>query len=983
MPLLSVPLSSVARRAGPFWSVLVPTYEPDAALLAEALAGPLASGLPEADLEITVVDDASATVDVESLVTRIAGGRVGFVRQPRNVGLIGNWNDCLRRARGDWVHLLHQDDVVDPSYHRTLQAALAQAPHVGAAFCRHVHLRGGQPVWLSALERAEAGVLTEFLPRLARGQRIQFAAMVVRRAVYQALGGFDPRAGSAADWEMWVRVAARHDVWFEPQALAGYRLHVGSESSRLSRTAQNVADVGRAIDLIAGHLPAAGRADLIAAARVEQASSALEMARVFVGAGHLPTALAHVREALRLDGGPATVSRVLDVLDDANLPDSAPTGAGPVPAASATTPAQPLPEPERPASQRSWQPEASEPAAASPVDDLQELAANVDLLQANPTDDRLSWSVRRGRLRLVRALLSSADEPGRLERDWTTRLRALHAAAGRADLVADETPDERALADRLRAIIGTISASRPPTDVLWAALLAYALFRPIHAGALPFDLAARLAEVPGWLLDDALAYLLAFPSGFDDEGEAERYALTLEANLAPIVTGLRAPQPSAAHRAAALHVVRNGNFIPTYFTPAPTRDLQRLRGDVLRELLAANGAQLDCPFSVRGPDRTRLRVGFLNAHFAPQTETYSTLPTFEALDRTRFDVRLFAVQLSGPNEHPLERHARAHADAMVALPPGLPDQVAALRGADLDLLVIGTNVTAVTNQVALLAAHRLARVQLVTNSCPVTSGLASVDGYVSGDLSETEGADAHYCERLWRLDGAAHAFNYRIDATPAQTAFDRARLGIPRDAVVFASGANFHKITPELQRVWVQLMLQVEGAVLLLHPFNPNWSDRYPVARFERRLRARIAAAGLPAHSLCLSRDALPGRADVKALLSVADVYLDSFPFAGVNSTVDPLELGLPVVAWEGETFRSRMAGALLRELKLDHLIAHNEASYLSLATALGRDAQLRAATATQIRAAMAAGPRFLDPVAYGRSFGALLERIWAFHQQR
>jgi phosphohistidine phosphatase len=61
----------------------------------------------------------------------------------------------------------------------------------------------------------------------------------------------------------------------------------------------------------------------------------------------------------------------------------------------------------------------------------------------------------------------------------------------------------------------------------------------------------------------------------------------------------------------------------------------------------------------------------------------------------------------------------------------------------------------------------------------------------------------------------------------------------------------------------------------------------------------------------------LPDRAAVMNFERIADVYLDTLPFSGSISTVDPLQLGIPVVACDGETTRSRCSGAQLRELGL------------------------------------------------------------------
>ena len=148
--------------------------------------------------------------------------------------------------------------------------------------------------------------------------------------------------------------------------------------------------------------------------------------------------------------------------------------------------------------------------------------------------------------------------------------------------------------------------------------------------------------------------------------------------------------------------------------------------------------------------------------------------------------------------------------------------------------------------------------------------------------------------------------------------------------------------------------------------------------RFLDSFRAELARHGVDASRLIISMNALPTRSDIVELWKVSDSYLDSFPFAGVNSTVDPLDAGVPVVIWEGEMFRSRMAGSLLRELKLEEYIAHSEEEYIALAVRLATDAQLRGEVVGRIRQAMADNPCFYDRRNFSAEVGKVLEQAAA-----
>jgi GT2 family glycosyltransferase len=287
---------------------MVPAYE-CAGFLRETLRSVLAQDPGPELMQIEVVDDAS-TDDPEAVVRELGEGRVEFFRQPRNVGHVENFNTCLRRARGRLVHLLHGDDAVREGFYETMRRPFEERPDVGAAFCRYIAIdEDGNWQVVSPLEQRARGIVDGWLGRIAVGQRLQTPSMVVRRDVYERLGGFDARLAWTEDWEMWVRIAARYPVWFEPEPLALYRIHSASSSGRLTRTAESIRDTRRAIEVIRAHLPAEGEEELAAEARHELATTALRRARRLIGAGDLAAGSAHLREALRTETSVGVLTR--------------------------------------------------------------------------------------------------------------------------------------------------------------------------------------------------------------------------------------------------------------------------------------------------------------------------------------------------------------------------------------------------------------------------------------------------------------------------------------------------------------------------------------------------------------------------------------------------------------------------------------------------------------------------------------------------
>ena len=266
-------------------------------------------------MQIEVVDDHSTQDDPEAVVAELGQGRVSFYRQPQNVGHVRNFETCLERSRGRLIHLLHGDDCVRPGFYAKMEQPFKKWPELGAAFCRHI-IMDAEGHWqkISPLEQAESGILNNWLDRIAISQRLQTPSMVVRREVYEHLGGFDRRLRWVEDWEMWVRVAAHYPVWYEVEPLAVYRVHHASSSDRYLRSGVNIQDARRAISMIEAYLPAGRARQLSRLAREQWGMTALLFARTSAIRGNRRAALNHIKEAWRCRISINIIARTLFVL---------------------------------------------------------------------------------------------------------------------------------------------------------------------------------------------------------------------------------------------------------------------------------------------------------------------------------------------------------------------------------------------------------------------------------------------------------------------------------------------------------------------------------------------------------------------------------------------------------------------------------------------------------------------------------------------
>ena len=480
------------------------------------------------------------------------------------------------------------------------------------------------------------------------------------------------------------------------------------------------------------------------------------------------------------------------------------------------------------------------------------------------------------------------------------------------------------------------------------------------------------ARIPAWLVGDFIVWSILGPGLFYDIGEKETWFRRTQAFLVFMRAQVASVQVPSMRQQLAEAVSARLNLIPAYFAVENVLPLYEARAALTAEWLA--GARLDFTPPPRADGR--IRVGILKNHWVPSTETYATLPLFQHLPRDRFEVVLFTTGVSGCVT---ESVCKSRADRFVLLPQPIHEQAEAVRREQCDFLFFAVNITAVANPLALLAAFRLARVQAAGICCPLTTGMPQMDAFLAGDLTEKRAdAQTDYSEQLIRLPGSGICFDYslRPPPTPGFTV-SRAQLGIAENATVFTSGANFFKIVPELRRTWARVLAGVPGSVLVLYPFGPAWTDRYPSGAFIRCFHEELRAAGVDAARL-IFLNPMTSTTDVQKVMAITDIYLDSFPYTGATSLLDPLEAGVPPVTMAGDRLRFAQGDAMLRELGMPQQIAANEDDYIRIAADLAHDRNLLAARRAEVRAKMAARPAFLDPERYCAAVAETIEKLVA-----
>ena len=156
---------------------------------------------------------------------------------------------------------------------------------------------------------------------------------------------------------------------------------------------------------------------------------------------------------------------------------------------------------------------------------------------------------------------------------------------------------------------------------------------------------------------------------------------------------------------------------------------------------------------------------------------------------------------------------------------------------------------------------------------------------------------------------------------------------LPPRGVVYCCFNNSYKLNPTSFARAMAVLARVEGSVL--------WLLSGP-GRADERLREAARATGVdPARLVFMDKQPQPV---YLARLQLAELFLDTNPYNAHTTASDALWAGCPVLTRPGETFAARVAGSLNHHLGLDEMNVVDDAAYVELAVALGRDpARLRA----------------------------------------
>jgi protein O-GlcNAc transferase len=334
-----------------------------------------------------------------------------------------------------------------------------------------------------------------------------------------------------------------------------------------------------------------------------------------------------------------------------------------------------------------------------------------------------------------------------------------------------------------------------------------------------------------------------------------------------------------------------------------------------------------------------VRVGFVSYYFREHSVSKMALGLVAALDKTTFHTVLYQF---GNKDHITEKMAGYMSKLVMLQGTDIASAQRLIADEQLDVLVfaeIGMDPHAYA-----LAFGRHAPIQIAMHGHAQTSGVASIDYYVSyKGFSEPE-AQSHYSERLLVVDGYTPLTRYydlvKYQLSPhmyteqGRNAFKK-RFKIPMGSTVYACLQTLFKVDPRMDHVTKRILEGDSKAVVLFKelPMTDQVGklaiDRMRKTLSEEEMQRVIFMPPV-------------AEQDYRDAYLVVDVLIDSFPFGGHTTSMDAFSAGCPVVTMPTDLMSGRCTQGFLSFMGLGELIVADVDSLVQVSLKVGRDKAYR-----------------------------------------
>jgi predicted O-linked N-acetylglucosamine transferase (SPINDLY family) len=300
----------------------------------------------------------------------------------------------------------------------------------------------------------------------------------------------------------------------------------------------------------------------------------------------------------------------------------------------------------------------------------------------------------------------------------------------------------------------------------------------------------------------------------------------------------------------------------------------------------------------------------------------------------------------------------------ISIPTSIPYAQQVVANLELDVLIyldVGMDPFAL-----LLAFARLAPVQCVATGHPDTTGIDTLDYFISEDTAEPPDGDSHYSEKLVRLPSGGFGFPRPSLPTLSKT---RADFSLPSTGTLYLCPMMLQKLHPDFDVAMSEILeLDPTGHIVLFESFqHPKWGELIR-SRLDKNMKSGV-------RERVIFIPWIHDGDDFKRVLAMSDVILDPFHFGIGTTGAFSFAVGTPVVTFPGEFMRGRVGLQYYKVLEVMDCVATSKEDYVQKAVKIGTDPAIRETIKQKI---LARNHRIYDNSLAYKAYSDFIRRVIA-----
>ena len=358
----------------------------------------------------------------------------------------------------------------------------------------------------------------------------------------------------------------------------------------------------------------------------------------------------------------------------------------------------------------------------------------------------------------------------------------------------------------------------------------------------------------------------------------------------------------------------------------------------------------------------KIKIAFISGDFKEHPMAYNCVGLFENLDRDKFEV--IAVSFFPIMEtHLGKRLLRAFDQIEVVTDKSNIEICEYLHNIQVDIAVDMMGNTA--NNREEIFEMRCAPIQV--NMYLWASGSRNMEYILSDPISMPSGYEKWLTEKIAFMPHTVFTTDDKKEISNEEIC--REKIGLPKENIIFCCFNNSYKITPEIFKIWMSIMMKVPDSILWIRSAG-NLMENNLIKEAEKFQidPKRIVFAG-----------AVESMAEHLARYRLADIFLDTYPFCAQTTASDALWAGLPIVTYLGNSPFSRISASLLYAVGMSELVAETLEDYEYLVVEIAQNPSKLKSLKVKLLNNRSSTPLFNTSL-YAKHLGKLFEKMYKRH---